>query len=137
MKVLMMTDLEGVAGVVSFTSQTYHDGKYYDEARHLLTGEINAAVDAMVAVGVEDILVSDGHGPGAVFFPTLHDPAKLLHGRPPCSRVTRDAVFQAYLEKRYFHTDHADAHSSNDGWERIDSQTVCFRSDDILDIIYR
>ena len=29
MKVYIVTDLEGVAGVVSFASQTYSDGKYY------------------------------------------------------------------------------------------------------------
>ena len=37
MKVLIGTDLEGVAGVVSFTQQTYADSRYYDRARRLLT----------------------------------------------------------------------------------------------------
>ncbi|GAF87750.1 unnamed protein product, partial [marine sediment metagenome] len=58
MKVYVGTDLEGVAGVVSFTSQTYPDGKYYEAARRLQTAEINAAVEGMVEMGVEDVLIS-------------------------------------------------------------------------------
>ena len=37
------------------------------------------------------------------------------------------------LEKRFFHTDVAD----RAGGERVDSQTVRYRADDILEIIYR
>ena len=46
MKVYMMTDLEGAAGVVTFYSQTGADGKYYEQARRLQTAEINAAIHA-------------------------------------------------------------------------------------------
>jgi D-aminopeptidase len=41
------------------------------------------------------------------------------------------------LEKRFFHTDVADRAASQPGVERVDSQTVRLRSDDILDIVYR
>jgi D-amino peptidase len=82
MKVLIGTDLEGVAGVVSFTQQTYADSRYYDRARRLLTAEVNAAVEGLLGVGIEDILVMDGHGPGGIWFDDLHPVAKLLHGRP-------------------------------------------------------
>lgn len=82
MKVYMSTDLEGVAGVVTFGVQTFADGKYYDEARRLLTAEVNAATEGMVEMGVEDILVADWHGPGAISYPDLKPPARLLHGRP-------------------------------------------------------
>ncbi|MCJ7551611.1 MAG: M55 family metallopeptidase, partial [Anaerolineae bacterium] len=41
------------------------------------------------------------------------------------------------LEKRYFHTDTADRAVAQPGVERVDSQTVRLRSDNILDIIYR
>ena len=41
------------------------------------------------------------------------------------------------LEKRFFHTDKADAEMSKAGAERVDAQSVRFRSDDILDIVYR
>jgi D-amino peptidase len=82
MKALIGTDLEGVAGVVSFTQQTYGDSRYYDRAKRLLTAEVNAAVEGLLGVGVDDILVMDGHGPGGMWFEELHPAAKLLHGRP-------------------------------------------------------
>ena len=44
MKAVMMTDIEGCAGVVSFFEQSYPDGKYYEAAKRLLTAEVNAAI---------------------------------------------------------------------------------------------
>jgi D-amino peptidase len=41
------------------------------------------------------------------------------------------------LEKRFFHTDAADAAGTAPGAERVDDQTVRFRSDDIRSIVYR
>ena len=93
MKVIIGTDLEGVAGVVSFENQAYADAKYYEQAKKLLTAEINAAVDGLVESGVEEILVVDGHGPGAVSFEDLHPKAKLMHGRPfPPLNVRRELI---------------------------------------------
>lgn len=91
MKVLMVTDMEGVAGVVSFTQQSYPDGKYYEAAKKLETAEVNAAVEGLLDAGVDDILVWDGHGAGGIDFETLHPAAKLLHGRPlpPWSRLNQ------------------------------------------------
>lgn len=89
MNVLIMTDIEGVSGVVSFEHQAYATGAYYEQARRLLTGELNAAIDAAVNAGAEEVLVIDGHGPGAVVFEDLHPAAALAHGRPPAPRVRR------------------------------------------------
>lgn len=96
MKILMMTDLEGVAGVVSFDTQTSSTGRYYDAARKLLTAEVNAAVDGLIQAGVEEVLVIDGHGPGAISFEDLHPAARLLHGRPLAPWADLAGVFQAY-----------------------------------------
>jgi len=264
MKVFMVTDMEGVAGVVSFTDQSYPDGRYYDAGKRLVTGEVNAAVDGLLETGVEEVLVWDGHGAGGIDFEELHPAALLLHGRPspPWSRMrevirrydafvivgqhamagvvtsnqnhTQDSrTVDAYrlngkligeigqlalfmgrlglpllflsgeqdacreaealvpeiitvavkeglgrgsaislsaqaarkriregtataiarhrqkpiapliwpgpylLEKRFFHTDTADAEMNKAGAERVDAQSVRFRSDNILDIIYR
>jgi len=82
MKIVMMTDLEGVSGVVSFENQGYDTGRYYEPAKKLLTAEINAAIEGMLEAGVEHVLVVDGHGPGAVQFEMLHPAAQLAHGRP-------------------------------------------------------
>lgn len=96
MRVYVGTDIEGVAGVVSFTSQSYPDGKYYEHAKRLLTAEINAAVEGMLEKGVHDILVVDGHGPGGIVFEELHPEAKLLHGRPAAPRSVRDPIVEQY-----------------------------------------
>lgn len=81
-RVVVCTDLEGVSGVTSFTEQAASDGRYYEQAKKLLTAEVNAAVEGMVAEGVEDILILDGHGAGGICFEELHPAAKLMHGRP-------------------------------------------------------
>lgn len=96
MKVYVGTDLEGVAGVVSFVDQAYSDGRYYDAAKKLLTAEVNAAVAGLIDAGVDDVLVSDGHGPGAIWFEDLHPAAKLLHGRPLGPRSVRDPAIAEY-----------------------------------------
>ena len=96
MRVIVGTDIEGVAGVVSFENQAYATGVYYEEARSLLTAEINAAVDGLVEIGVDDILVMDGHGPGGVKFSELHPAAKLLHGRPLSPRKARSKIIETY-----------------------------------------
>jgi D-amino peptidase len=80
--VVMLTDLEGVAGVVSFLEQTYPDARYFDHAKRLLTAEVNAAVDGLLDGGVEEVLVLDMHGPGGIWFEDLHPRAHLFHGRP-------------------------------------------------------
>jgi D-amino peptidase len=81
-RAFILTDLEGVAGVVSFETQTVPAGAYYDEAKRLLTGEVNAAVEALLDSGVDDVLVCDGHGAGGIAYTELHPAARLLHGRP-------------------------------------------------------
>lgn len=95
-KVYMCTDIEGVAGVVSFNDQTYDTGKYHLHAKRLATAEINAAVEGLLDAGVEDILVLDGHGPGGLWFEDLHPAAKLLHGRPVAPRSVRDPIIAQY-----------------------------------------
>ncbi len=92
MKMLMMTDLEGVAGVVSFNEQAYAEGRYYDQAKRLLTAEVNAAVEGLLEVGVEDTLILDGHGPGGIWFEDLHPAARVLHGCPLVPWQTLDHV---------------------------------------------
>ena len=96
MKVYICTDLEGVAGVVTFDVQAYPDGKYYEAAKKLLTAEVNAAIEGMVEMGVDDVLIIDGHGPGAMVFEDLHPAAKLIHGRPPAPYTEQNKVIEKY-----------------------------------------
>ena len=96
MKVVMMTDIEGVAGVVTFEKDSYSTGKYYEDAKRLLTAEVNAAVEGLLAAGVEDVLVLDMHGPGGICFEMLHPKAKLMHGRPLAPDTVRNPILAGY-----------------------------------------
>jgi D-amino peptidase len=96
MKIFMVTDMEGVAGIVSFTDQSYPTGKYYEAGKKLVTGEVNAAIGGLVAAGVEDILVWDGHGAGAIVYEDLHPAARLLHGRMANFSATMQALVKQH-----------------------------------------
>jgi len=63
-RIFVMTDLEGVAGVLNFAEWTGPGKPYYEVAREFLTLEVNAAVDGFFAGGAAEVLVVDGHGPG-------------------------------------------------------------------------
>ena len=82
MKIHIMTDLEGVAGVLNAKDFIYPDSKYYEYACQLATLEVSAAVEGALDGGATEILVVDGHGPGAMKRQLLHSRAKLLTGRP-------------------------------------------------------
>ena len=80
MRIYVMTDLEGVAGVRDFQEWTSPDKRYYDLARELLTEELNAAIDGFLAGGATSILVADGHGPSAIDIVRLDPRVELLRG---------------------------------------------------------
>ncbi len=57
------------------------------------------------------------------------------HRQDPIAPLVWPSPYE--LEKRFFHTDTADAEMNKAGAERVDAQRVRFRSDNILDIVYR
>lgn len=82
MKVYLMTDMEGVCGVINSDDYTVPGSKYYEVGRELTTLEVNSAIEGLLEAGATEILVVDGHGPGAINPSLLHREAKLLAGRP-------------------------------------------------------
>ncbi len=82
MKAFLMTDLEGVAGVVSFGLHALGGTRYEDNSRHLLTAEVNACVQGLLEEGYTDVVVLDGHGEGGIVYEEIHPEARLIHGRP-------------------------------------------------------
>lgn len=82
LKIWIMTDLEGVAGVFSFDEYANPKGRWYDLSRRLLTQEVNAAIEGALEQGAKEVLVVDGHGYGGVNLDELHPEARLLGGRP-------------------------------------------------------
>src|ERR1700730_3973273 len=63
MRVLIMTDMEGVSGIVVWNQVSGGD-PMYEEGRRLYTEEINAAVRGARAAGATEIVVVDCHGAG-------------------------------------------------------------------------
>jgi len=80
MKIYIMTDVEGCAGVLDFENWTRPESRYYENAKRLLTGEINAAIAGFMAGGAEEFTVLDGHGHGAVDPELLDENAILVRG---------------------------------------------------------
>ena len=79
MRVHIISDMEGVAGIVR-AEQTLGGHEMYDEGRKLYTEEINAAVRGAKAAGAKEIVVMDHHGAGKGWsfnslVPDLLDPA--------------------------------------------------------------
>jgi D-amino peptidase len=97
LKVYILTDIEGVAGVANFEDYSYSTGRFYTLSRHLLTLEVNAAVDGALAAGATDVLVWDGHGPGGINVEELHPEARLLHGTGVPRTLGMDRGFDALL----------------------------------------
>ena len=63
MKVFVISDMEGIAGIVK-GDQTSAGEPLYEEGRNLYTQEINAAVRGAKAAGATEIVVMDCHGAG-------------------------------------------------------------------------
>ena len=82
MRIYLMTDLEGVAGVQNSLDWTRPGQYWYDLARQLLTQEVNAALDGFFAAGADEVLVADGHGPSAVDAQDLDPRAEYMRGWP-------------------------------------------------------
>lgn len=82
MKVYIMTDLEGCAGVINREDWVLKDSMYYEDAKLLLTEEVNAAIEGLYQAGATDILVADGHGYGAINFLKLDPRVRLIRGFP-------------------------------------------------------
>jgi D-amino peptidase len=95
-RVHVISDMEGVAGIVKW-QQTTGGEKLYDEGRVLYTEEINAAVRGAKAAGATEIVVIDCHGAGGPYsfnslVPELLDPG--------CEYVVQEewTEYTAFLE---------------------------------------
>ncbi len=97
MKILILTDMEGVAGVLNHDDWVMPEGRFYDKGQRLLTGEANAALDGFFLAGADEVVVRDGHGFGGID-PELLDERALLsrgpaeHGWPGALDDSFDAI---------------------------------------------
>lgn len=82
MKILVSTDIEGVAGVFH-PEQVRPGNAEYERARLLMTHEANAAIAGAFDAGASDVLVNDSHGGFRNMLPDLLDPrAQAVMGKP-------------------------------------------------------
>jgi len=80
MKIYVSVDMEGIAGIV-LREQLVQGEPLYQEARRLLTAEVNAVVDALRKSGADEIVVKDAHATGFNFLPgELHPEADYCMG---------------------------------------------------------
>ncbi len=96
MKVFIVSDMEGVAGIVKW-QQTTGGHAMYEEGRRLYTGEINAAVRGAKAAGATEIVVMDCHGAGEGWTFNSLIPDEL---DPECEYVVQEhwTEYTEYLE---------------------------------------
>jgi D-amino peptidase len=80
MKIMIMTDMEGVAGVLNHDDWVMPEGRFYSKGMRFLTEEVNAAVDGLSSGGAEEIVVVDGHGAGGIDPEILDERAQLARG---------------------------------------------------------
>lgn len=85
-RLYISADIEGIAGVVS-REQTTIQGFEYRQACQWMTAEVNAACDAALANGIDEIVISDSHGQGQnLLLDQLPDKVQVVRSwpRPLC-----------------------------------------------------
>jgi D-amino peptidase len=63
MKILIAADMEGISGVVNW-DQVTPGHREYERFRHLMTQDVNAAIQGAFSAGASEVLVTDGHSSG-------------------------------------------------------------------------
>ncbi len=82
MNIFISADMEGVSGV-THGEHVRRQGKEYELARKLMTGEVNAAVEGAFEAGAKNVVVNDSHGSMRNIIPEkLHKDAELITGSP-------------------------------------------------------
>ena len=98
-KVFVITDLEGVSGIVDSDTQcSPYQSPRWEESRKLLTGEVNAAVDGLLEGGATEVVVWDAHdGSRTLSVTDIHPRARLLTGTPVSPTCELDPGYSAVV----------------------------------------
>jgi len=99
LKVYVVCDLEGVAGVVDFKKQCMEEGKYYQQAIRLATLELNALVEGAIEGGATEVYAWPGHGgfPGGIDVELIHPECTLVMHAGDGGPVGFDESFDAMM----------------------------------------
>ncbi|HWI64298.1 MAG TPA: M55 family metallopeptidase [Symbiobacteriaceae bacterium] len=100
MKVYIVCDLEGTAGVTSFEHQQWIPGHWYEQSRRLATLELNAAVEGCLEAGATEIVAWDGHGnfPGGLDPELIHPACKVVTNGGDSGPLGLDSSFDALMQ---------------------------------------
>lgn len=110
MKIYILTDLEGPAGVSQWDQTRVDESPKKTAAMELLTREINACVDGILDYDPKaEVVVWDGHGSGGILYPLIHSKAELILGKGIDRRYGLDDTFDAL----FFVGQHAMAGTEN------------------------
>ena len=98
-KVFVITDMEGVSGIFDSDLQCQpFQSPRWEESRKLLTGEVNAAVEGLLAGGATEVVVWDGHDSGRTLSVLdIHPKARLFTGRPISRTLNLDSSYSAVI----------------------------------------
>jgi len=131
MKLMIATDMEGVGGIFTSTQtgpKVSRNEPHYDawqEARRLLTAEVNAAVEGALKGGCDEITVWDGHSSGSNFLVSdLHPAAEYHIGAGHRDWIPLDRSYDAMAMVGF----HAMAGTPNGVLEHTQSYDECFYS---------
>jgi len=82
MKYFIVTDIEGVSGVLDAPNWIYNTSKYKDKGIRLMTLELNAVIEGIFDADPDaEITAVDGHGSGAIDTELLDERAMYLNMR--------------------------------------------------------
>lgn len=106
MKIYVICDLEGVAGVVDHRQQCQWDvpkgwyAPFLAQARRLATLELNALVEGALEGGATEVVAWDGHGnfPGGLDVEKLHPECKVVMGAGDAGPAGLDASFAGLFQ---------------------------------------
>lgn len=100
-KAYISVDMEGIGGIVEeLETDPEKGGERYEQSRHRMTAEANAAIEGCLKAGADEILVADSHWNFNNLIPEeLNEAAVLLRGTPRSSSMVHDldSSFRAAL----------------------------------------
>ena len=85
-KVFISIDMEGCSGIVS-RQETMPSGDFYEEARHWMAWDANAAVEGCLEGGATEVVVCDFHTRLNIPWDEIHPKAKLVRSDIIGSRI--------------------------------------------------
>jgi len=98
MKVFILTDLEGVSGVKGRSDGIGNSIVNEDVSKRLLTEEVNATAEGLLAGGATEIVCWDGHGgSNSINIEQLHPEVQLYQSDGLLQPLPIDASFDAFV----------------------------------------